>query len=250
MRENSHEFRAIAARRTGMSPNAYQAEHDLLREVLRRCLVAKVQSPRGAEGLDPMVYGAVAALDSLLAAHSVDGRGRCWSCRSPGWLGRRRRMCVVFRKARYWLRQPTHRVQAHLAAELGVDLTAPPGAADPEAIEVLPVIADNPPTDPWQTPAVPSPLAPRGPRREGPPDRDHGGTGNDPLPDSPRPRRGRSEDPPPGPCVFHWRAFRWRHDMAGLTGTDTDATADLTLPTTTMKPEEHEIQDHHPRAAR
>lgn len=38
--------------------------------------------------------------------------------------------------------------------------------------------------------------------------------------------------------------------MAGLTGTDTDAAAGLTLPATTMKPEEHEIQVHHPRAAR
>lgn len=140
-----------------MSPNTFQTEHDLLRKVLRRYLVARVQSPCGAGGLDQMVYGAVAALDSLLAAHSVDGRGRCWSCRGPGWLGCRPRVCVVFRKARYWLRQPTHRVQAHLAAELGVDLMAPPGAADPEATEVRPVIAGDPPTDPVQTPAVPSP---------------------------------------------------------------------------------------------
>lgn len=28
------------------------------------------------------------------------------SCGGPGWLGRRGRVCVVFLKAHYWLRQP------------------------------------------------------------------------------------------------------------------------------------------------
>lgn len=38
--------------------------------------------------------------------------------------------------------------------------------------------------------------------------------------------------------------------MTGLTGFDTNVAADFTLSTTTMKPEEHEIQNHHPRSAR
>ncbi len=38
---------------------------------------------------------------------------------------------------------------------LGVGLPVPPGAVDPEATEVLPRVADDPPTDPLQTPAAP-----------------------------------------------------------------------------------------------
>lgn len=120
-----------------MNPTRYQTEHDLLREMLRRFLVATAQSPRGVAGCDQVVYGAVAALDSLLAAHPVDRRGRCWSCRHSGWLGRRPAVCVVFLKAHYWLRQRAHRVQAHLVSELGVDVAAPSGASDPEATEML-----------------------------------------------------------------------------------------------------------------
>lgn len=52
-------------------------------------------------------------------------------------------MCLVYLEAHYWLNQPTHRAHAHLAAELGVDLAAPPGACDPEATDVLPVIAGD-----------------------------------------------------------------------------------------------------------
>ncbi|HSL08652.1 MAG TPA: hypothetical protein VK887_11875 [Pseudonocardiaceae bacterium] len=154
-----------------MSPNAYQSEHDQLREMLRRFLVAEVQSPRGCGQVG---CGAGAALDSLLAAHPVDQRGRCRSCRHSGLL--RRGVCRVYVKAHYWLRQPTDRMQAHLAAELGVDVPAPPGVADPEATEVLPRVADDPPTDPLQTPAVPpSPIPPAGQS-----DPDHGGAGDGP----------------------------------------------------------------------
>jgi hypothetical protein len=48
---------------------------------------------------------------------------------------RRPRVCVVYRKAHYWLRQPTDRLQAHLASELGVDVAAPPSAAEPKTTE-------------------------------------------------------------------------------------------------------------------
>jgi hypothetical protein len=118
--------------------NVYQTEHDLLREMLRRFLVAEMQSSRGAGQCGRVVCGAVAALDSLLAAHPVNRRDRCRSCQRPGWPGHRRRVCMVYVEARYWLRQPTDRVQAHLSSELGVDLAPPPEAADPEAPEMLP----------------------------------------------------------------------------------------------------------------
>ena len=36
-------------------------------------------------------------------------------------LGRRRRVCLVFVQAQYWLRQPAHMVQIHLAKELGIE---------------------------------------------------------------------------------------------------------------------------------
>lgn len=86
----------------------------------------------------------------------------------PGVLG--------IQKAHYWLRQPTHRVQAHLASELGVNIQQLSDAADPEVTDVLrriePDVGD-PPTQPLQTPAVPP--TPRSPA--GWPDLDHGGVG-------------------------------------------------------------------------
>ncbi|HEY6422165.1 MAG TPA: hypothetical protein VIY28_02730 [Pseudonocardiaceae bacterium] len=120
-----------------MSIGAYQIEHGLLREMLRRFLLAKVESSRGDGGCGR----AGAALDSLLAAHPVDQQGRCSSCRGPGWLGRRPRVCMVFRQAHYWLRQPTPWVLARLAAEWGLEVAAPLGLADPDATVVLPRIA-------------------------------------------------------------------------------------------------------------
>ncbi len=122
------------------SPSVHQTSYDRLRGMLRGTVRAAVGSGPGDCSIE---CRASAALDSLLAAHPVDGQGRCWSCRGPGWLGRRPRVCVVFRKVHYWLRQPTERVRADLAAELGVDLAAPPGAADPEATEVLPRVTDD-----------------------------------------------------------------------------------------------------------
>jgi hypothetical protein len=113
----------------------YQTSHGLLLAVLRDVLLDVVGSAHDLHGIGRVEFGACAGLYALLAAHPVDGRGRCWSCRDPGWLGRRPRVCVVYRKAHYWLRQPTDRLQAHLASELGVDVAAPPSAAEPKTTE-------------------------------------------------------------------------------------------------------------------
>ena len=131
----------------GINNNVQQAEHGLPRGMLRRFLMAEVQSSRDADQCGRMVCGAVAALDSLLAAHPLDRRGRCRSCQRPGWLGRRRRVCPIYVEARYWLRQPTHRVHAHLTSELGVELAPVPGAGDPEATEVLPRVPRRGPSE-------------------------------------------------------------------------------------------------------
>jgi hypothetical protein len=131
-----------------MSPTVHQTEHGLLCEVLRGFLVGEVDSAHRAGECGQVGCGAGAALYSLLAAHPLDRRGRCRSCGGPGWLGRRPRVCLVFRKAHYWLRQPTHIVRAHLVDELGVDVLGPRGAADPEATEVLPRTEPDPTDNP------------------------------------------------------------------------------------------------------
>lgn len=181
----------------GMNATVHQTEHDLLRDVLRRFLVAEVACLRRVGGCGRVGCGAVAALESLLAAHPVDRRGRCWSCRSPGWLGRRRRVCMVFRKTRYWLRQPTDRVQDHLVGELGMDLPPLPEAGNPEATEVLPRTTDHSPTDRLQTPTVP-PTSTTQARRS---DRDHSGAGEHPTAS--------------GPAVLHSTTTRRRTETPG-----------------------------------
>lgn len=168
-----------------MSPAVHQTEHGLLCEALREFLVGEVASSRGPGGCG----GAGAALYSLLTGHPVDRRGRCRSCRDSGWWGRRRRVCMVFLKTHYWLRQPTHAVITHLASEWGVDVPASPDTASPENTEVLPKVVDDPPTDRLQTPAVSSPLPPQRFPRAGRPDPTHGGTGVNPT--------------APGLAVFH-----------------------------------------------
>jgi hypothetical protein len=97
--------------------NTYQGEHALLRTVLRRFLVDAVESSSGAAEFDQLGYGAGAALDALLIAHSVDRHGRCRSCRRRGWLKRRRPVCLVYVQAHYWLRLPVRLMQTRLASD-------------------------------------------------------------------------------------------------------------------------------------
>ncbi len=130
---------------TGHADNGatYDTSHGLLLAALRDALLDMVGPAHDLHGIGRMGFGACAGLYALLTAHPVDGRGRCWSCRGPGWLGRRH-ACMVYRKGNYWLRQPTHLLQAHLASELGVDVPSAPGTTDPDATEVLPRVADGP----------------------------------------------------------------------------------------------------------
>lgn len=101
------------------NPDRYQARLGLLRQELRMFLADAVESSHSADGLARLGPAAGAALDALLATHSVDRRGRCWSCRRRGWLGRRRPVCLVYVQAQYWLHLPARLVQARLASELG-----------------------------------------------------------------------------------------------------------------------------------
>lgn len=185
---------AITSTDQASSGGIHQTTHGLLQAVLRDALLDVVGSAHGLQSIGRVGFGACAGLYSLLAAHPVDRRGRCRSCRGPGWLGYRRQVCMVFQKAHYWLRQPAPRLQAHLASELGVDLPPVPDAADPESTEVLPRVEpdlSDPPTDPLQTPAV-SPT-PRFQARR--PELDHGGAGE--TPDTPRFRRVPPDNPAP-----------------------------------------------------
>ncbi len=135
---------AITSTDHASSGATYYTSYNLLLAALRDVLLNMVGPAHDLHGIDRVEFGACAGLYALLTPHPVDGRGRCWSCRRPGSLGRRPRVCLVLQKAHYWLRQPTHRLQAHLASELGVDVPSAPGAADPDAAEVLPRVADDP----------------------------------------------------------------------------------------------------------
>ncbi len=188
-----------------MSLSVRQTSYDLMCRVLRGVLRDVVQAgPGAAGGIGSVECQAVATLYMLLMDHPIDQRGRCRSCRRPGAVfGPRWRRCRVHVKANLWLHQPEEQLLRLLAHELGLAAASPPAApgrapaSDPDDTEVLPAIAADPSIEPLQTPAVPSLLPPRGPRGAGRPDRDHGGVGD--APESPRPRRGPSEDPPPGP---------------------------------------------------
>lgn len=182
-------------------------DDDSLREALRGVLVAAVESGPGAGGgIDSIQFRACAALYALLMAHPVDRWGRCRSCRRSGAvLGLRRHRCRVHGAARFWLlQQPAEFLRSRLVCELG--LTELPPTQDSATsgqlgdTDVLPRVEPDPSdrrTGPRQTPVVSPPLPPRRFPRAGRPDQDHGGVGG--ARESPRLRRGPSEDPPPSP---------------------------------------------------
>jgi hypothetical protein len=61
-----------------MERAAYQTEHSLLRELLRKFLVAEVESSRDTGGCGQVVCGAVAALDSLVGFKNPVRRAGLW----------------------------------------------------------------------------------------------------------------------------------------------------------------------------
>lgn len=85
----------IPASASGEHVYSYQARHGQLRGVLGRYLRGAPGSSSGAGRSDWVGYGAGAVLDALLADHPVDRRGRCWLCRSRGWLRCRRPVCLI-----------------------------------------------------------------------------------------------------------------------------------------------------------
>jgi hypothetical protein len=185
---------SLRAPRPGRS--AHQKSHAAMCALLQQVLKDAVQSGTDtAAGIDSVACRATAGLYALLINHLIDRRGRCQLCRSRGWWGRRR-VCLVFRKAHYWLRQHPGHLPAHLASEWEIDLLPPP--ADRQITQVLSGITADPSGDPSRTPAVPLPLPARPFLDAGRLDPDHGGAGVH-LPDGPWPRRGPVDNPLPGP---------------------------------------------------
>ncbi|MGH3869741.1 MAG: hypothetical protein ACRDQ4_27305 [Pseudonocardiaceae bacterium] len=81
--------------RGGLS--AAQISRDPLLQMLCEVLVEVERARRGApRGVDSVALRACAALYQLLREHQVDQRGRCRSCRRPGWVFRSRwQLCQV-----------------------------------------------------------------------------------------------------------------------------------------------------------
>jgi hypothetical protein len=190
-----------------VNTTVYQTSHDLLGQLLRKVLADGVQAGRGAtEGIGSIECRAVAALCLLLMDHSIDQRGHCRSCRPPGAVfGLRWRRCQVHAKAALCLHQLDEVLLMDvLADELGLATAPPPApgvapgrapAGDPDDTDVLPAIAADPPPQPLQTPAtspLPAESAGRG-EVAGPRSR----RGRGAFPDSPRFRRGPSDNPAP-----------------------------------------------------
>jgi hypothetical protein len=93
--------------------SVHQLTYGWLREVLGSTVRVATESEPDSEA-DSVGYRASAALDALLAAHPVDKRGRCGSCRQPGAIfAVRRCRCRVHLLASFWLRQPSRLLQAH-----------------------------------------------------------------------------------------------------------------------------------------
>jgi hypothetical protein len=158
-------------------PSAHQTSYGWLRDMLRGAERAEVTS---GPGIGTMGYRATAALNALLAAHPVDQRGRCRSCRRPGALwGRGRRTCLIYWTTRYWLLQPLEALRLRLDPELPVhvDAPSPSHTVDRDVIDALPRRApdsEGPPGEPTQSPVVSPPLPPRRFTRVGQPDPEPG----------------------------------------------------------------------------
>lgn len=99
-------------------PSAYQTTYALLCEAMRRLLRDVVEAGCGGR-IGSVEYRASGALYALLAAHSVDRRGRCRACRRRGIVvGRGNRRCRVYVEANYWLHYPEMMLLRQLASEL------------------------------------------------------------------------------------------------------------------------------------
>jgi hypothetical protein len=86
---------------TTPAPVNFRSSHHELRTTLRDAI--KASAPAECRSVE---YRASAALEQLLVSHPVDQQGRCEGCRNPGtWFGFRRRFCLVYLTAQYWLRQ-------------------------------------------------------------------------------------------------------------------------------------------------
>jgi len=197
---------ALRAPRMGRS--VHQTSHAVMCAQLQQVLGDAVESGTDTAGrIGSVACRATAGLYALLINHPIDRRGRCRLCWDRGCWGRRR-VCLVFRKAHYWLHQPSGQLPAHLASELKNDLLPPP--VDRQITQMLSGITDDPSGDPTRTPAVPLPLAPRTLLGAGQLDPDHGGAGVH-LPDGPWPRRGPVGNPLPGPglAVLLAGGVRW-----------------------------------------
>ncbi|MGH3599689.1 MAG: hypothetical protein ACRDQH_05325, partial [Pseudonocardiaceae bacterium] len=154
---------------TASAPSAHQTSHGWLCEVLRGAVQAEAAS---GPGIGTIECRATAALNALLAAHPVDRRGRCRSCRRPGaWWGRGRRTCLIYWTVHYWLLQPVEALPFRLNPELQVHM---------DVTDALPRSSchpSDPRTEPFQTPAVPPPLPPRRVPPGGTAGPTHGGIG-------------------------------------------------------------------------
>ena len=181
------------------APSAHQASYGWLCDTLHGVARAEAFGP----GIGAIGCRASAALNALLAAHPVDRRGRCRSCRRPGALfGRGRRTCLSYWTANYWLLQPVEALRFRLDPELQVhvDASSPSHTGDRDSTDVLSAIEPDLGVS-LQTPVVPPPLPPRRCPRAGRPDADHGGTGvySD---NSPRSRRVPCRNPVTGPVAL------------------------------------------------
>jgi hypothetical protein len=181
--------------------SVHQTSYGWLCDALRGAARGEASGP----GIDAIGCRATGALNALLAAHPVDRRGRCRSCRRPGaLLGRGRRTCLIYWTAHYWLLQPVEALRFRLDPEVQVhgDASSPSHTVDRDVTDAQPQGAPGssgqPPRRPIPTPVVPPPLPPRRCPRAGRPDPDHGGTGvySD---NSPRSRRVPPRNPVTGP---------------------------------------------------